>query len=70
MPDVSKYLNPPPDACPRCNGCGQLANDDDETPWWHWESLPEPSKMAIHLGIVRPVDCPACNGSGKKGGSR
>lgn len=66
MTDVSKYLNPPPDACTRCQGCGQIANDDDKTPWWNWEALPSPSSMAVVLGLVRPEPCPECDGTGKQ----
>jgi hypothetical protein len=29
---------PTPQPCPRCQGCGQLVNDNDETPWSAWDS--------------------------------
>ncbi len=68
--DIQKYLSPPADACKRCNGCGQLANDDDQSPWWNWETLPEESKLAVHMGLVRPVPCPECSGTGKRKGGK
>lgn len=50
--------------CDRCDGCGQLANDDDATPWKYWAELPSPSNLAVVAGIVKPITCPECNGSG------
>lgn len=51
--------------CSKCAGCGKVANDDDQTPWKYWDDMPEESKMAIRMGIVKPVTCPKCGGSGK-----
>ena len=50
--------------CEGCDGCGQIANTDDREPWSMWEGLPEASKVAIRLGIVRPIPCPYCHGTG------
>lgn len=50
--------------CGKCAGCGQIANDDDGTPWKYWAELPPPSNLAVTLGLVRPQTCPACNGTG------
>jgi hypothetical protein len=52
--------------CGKCAGCGKIANDDDETPWKYWEGIEPPSNIAVTLGIVRPVTCPECGGSGKR----
>ena len=41
---------PPTKPCPRCDGCGLVANTDDAEPWTHWERLPEASKMAVRMG--------------------
>lgn len=54
------------DACRRCAGCGQIATDDDGTPWCYWAEIPPPSNLAVTLGLVRPVPCPACDGLGAK----
>jgi len=51
--------------CPRCNGCGKIANSDDGEPWTVWENLPENAKVAVRLGLVGPVTCPDCGGSGE-----
>jgi DnaJ-class molecular chaperone len=51
--------------CPKCEGCGKVANDKDQLPWSCWEELPECSKVAIKMGLVAPVTCPECNGTGK-----
>jgi hypothetical protein len=63
----AKESRPKPKAgkCGRCEGCGKVANDEDGTPWTHWESLPQQSKLAVQFGLVRPIECPACRGTGK-----
>lgn len=57
---------PPPEEhpCPRCQGCGQVANSEQEEPWSEWESLPPGSDAAVRMGIVRPKPCPECDGAG------
>ena len=52
--------------CGRCAGCGKIANDDDGTPWKYWMELPMQSAAAVMLGLVRPIPCPTCGGSGKR----
>lgn len=52
--------------CRSCRGCGKLANTADAEPWSMWEDLPVKSAAAVLLGWVKPVTCPACNGSGLK----
>lgn len=54
------------DVCTRCEGCGKIANDEEGSAWTHWENLPEESKLAIKLGLIYPIACPACGGTGKK----
>lgn len=51
--------------CTRCDGCGRLADSDDREPWSFWESLPWPSNMAVVMGLVKPIQCPDCNGRGE-----
>jgi transposase len=51
--------------CPQCEGSGQVANDDEGTPWQHWLDLPLHSASAVLLGVVRPITCPTCNGTGR-----
>lgn len=53
-----------PDACTKCLGWGHVANDDEGTPWKYWAELPPPSNLAVQMGIVAPVRCPVCAGSG------
>lgn len=53
--------------CGACAGCGQIANDDEGTPWQYWADLAPPSNLAVVIGIVRPLPCPSCGGSGKRG---
>lgn len=54
--------------CPQCAGCGRIANDSDGTPWKYWAELPLQSAVAVVAGIVRPLPCPRCNGTGIVGG--
>jgi hypothetical protein len=48
----------PQSGCPRCSGCGQIANDDDGTPWKYWAELPPGSNLAVVMGLVKPIPCP------------
>lgn len=52
--------DPTPTVCPRCDGCGQLANTDDREPWSAWADLPIGSDLAVRLGLVKPVPCDLC----------
>lgn len=60
----SDYRYAPDNFCSRCEGCKQIANDDEGTPWYVWAELPPPTNMAVALGLVRPITCPRCGGSG------
>lgn len=51
--------------CRKCGGCGRIANDEDGSPWSDWEALPPGADAAVRMGIVVPVTCPACAGTGK-----
>ncbi len=51
--------------CPRCDGCGQIANSAQGEPWTQWLALPASSRLAITLGLVKPLECPDCQGTGK-----
>jgi len=52
--------------CERCNGCGYIANSDDAEPWTYWAKLPLQSAIAVQMGLVKPVECPECKGTGNK----
>lgn len=52
--------------CVTCDGCGRIANDDEHTPWTFWENLPVKSAAAVLMGLVRPIPCPDCGGSGRR----
>lgn len=51
--------------CGTCAGCGQIADDEDGTPWKYWAELPAQSAIAITMGLVKPIPCPDCGGSGE-----
>lgn len=53
--------------CPRCNGCGKIADGEEGAPWTFWLDLPLKSAVAVTAGLVRPIDCPSCGGSGEIG---
>lgn len=50
--------------CRRCDGCGQIADSDDGEPWSMWLDLPLRAAVAVTMGLVRPIPCPNCGGSG------
>lgn len=50
--------------CQRCQGCGKLADSEGREPWIYWTSLPVHSAAAVIAGIVKPIPCDACNGTG------
>lgn len=52
--------------CPRCKGCGQLANTDTQEPWTDWTSVPIGSALAVFLGLVEPIPCTECGGKGER----
>ena len=56
--------------CQNCDGCGKIANDEDGTPWTVWESLPLKSSAAVLMGLIRPIPCPVCDGTGLTGGHK
>jgi DnaJ-class molecular chaperone len=51
--------------CPKCAGCGQIANDEKKTPWKYWADLPPGSDLGVRMGLVRPETCPRCKGTGQ-----
>jgi len=51
-------------ACPACDGCGKVANSQDQEPWTRWLALPLASAAAVTMGLVKPVTCRRCGGSG------
>lgn len=50
--------------CERCRGCGRIADSDAGEPWSAWLELPLQSAVAVVAGIVKPIPCPVCRGSG------
>lgn len=50
--------------CERCRGDGRVADTEDQEPWKDWLELPARAATAMLLGLVKPMPCPACNGSG------
>ena len=54
-----------PAKCLKCRGCGKVANTEEQEAWVYWEELPPGSDLAVRSGLVRPVPCPECGGTGK-----
>lgn len=52
------------DACRRCLGWKRIANSDDGESWKYWAGLSPGADLAVRMGIVRPVECPKCGGTG------
>lgn len=53
------------DGCERCDGCGKIADSDEGEPWTAWENLPPGSDLAVQMGLVKPITCPKCGGTGE-----
>jgi hypothetical protein len=53
------------DKCIKCDGCGKVADSEDEEPWTVWANLPLQSSVAVVMGWVKPKTCPKCGGSGR-----
>lgn len=53
-----------PDACQKCLGWKQIANDNAQSSWKYWAELPMPATIAVQMGMVFPIDCPRCMGTG------
>jgi len=52
------------DCCKRCLGWKRIANSDEGESWKYWAELPPPSNLAVQVGLVYPLTCPRCEGSG------
>ena len=52
--------------CKRCRGDGRIANTEQGESWKDWLELPLQSAVVVTLGIVRPLPCPVCKGTGKQ----
>lgn len=53
-----------PDACPHCLGWKRIASGEEGASWKHWAELPSPEDLAVRLGVVYPIECPSCKGTG------
>jgi hypothetical protein len=59
-------VEPLENKCRKCDGCGQIASSEDGEPWTVWQNLPPGSDAAVRLGLVKPIPCPGCGGTGVK----
>jgi hypothetical protein len=51
--------------CLACDGCGKVADTVDREPWTAWLNLPLKSSLAVIDGMVAPITCPGCEGTGE-----
>lgn len=54
------------DPCSRCLGWKYVANSDEGESWKYWAELPPPSNLAVMLGVIFPIECPRCKGTGQE----
>lgn len=52
------------DACHQCEGWKRIANDEDQSSWRAWAELPDQASLAVKMGLVKPILCPHCKGTG------
>lgn len=50
------------ETCSHCAGCGKVTENGE--PWVYWEQLPLASSAAVLMGLVKPVPCAGCDGTG------
>lgn len=50
--------------CPRCEGCGDLADNEFKTPWRAWQDLPIITSPTMRESDVEKVECSQCSGTG------
>jgi hypothetical protein len=53
-----------PTKCLKCRGCGKVADSEEQEAWVYWEELPLGSDLAVQMGLVKPIPCPECGGTG------
>ena len=51
-------------ACKHCLGWKRVDDSDEHISWKYWAELPSPSNISVQLGIVKPIECPRCHGTG------
>ena len=49
--------------CRTCLGWKRV-DDGEGYSWKYWATLPAPSNIAVQIGMVKPVKCPDCQGTG------
>jgi hypothetical protein len=52
------------DACELCLGWKRVDDGEEPVSWKAWAEIPPPHNIAVQLGLVRPVECPRCEGTG------
>lgn len=55
-----------PDQCKQCLGWKRIDDTEEGISWKYWAELPAGSDIAVKLGLVVPITCPRCNGTGKE----
>lgn len=59
-------IDPTKPECERCDGCGKIGSDATGAPWTFWQSLKPGEDIAVRMGLVRPLPCPVCEGTGRQ----
>lgn len=52
-------------ACQQCLGWKRV-DDGKQQSWKYWAELPAQSAVAVRMGLVRPIECPRCHGTGRE----
>lgn len=53
------------DACKQCEGWGKVDDGDEGVSWGIWAALPPGADIAVKWGVVKPITCPRCGGTGE-----
>ena len=61
---VARAALMPDHKCGGCDGDGRVACGEEAAPWSAWMAIPLASAGAVVAGLVYPVVCPGCKGTG------
>lgn len=54
-----------PNTCQRCLGWKRV-DDGEGQSWKYWAELAPPMNISVQIGLVKPILCPDCEGTGQE----
>lgn len=53
------------DTCQTCLGWKRV-DDSEGCSWKYWAELRPPANVSVQMGLVKPIECPDCGGTGQR----